>query len=498
MQAASENAMMEYSHAWSHLTDLPTDWHRLACDSLPHLAEIWREERRRLDTHEAYERFNDKLSREWAIETGIIENVYQIDRGVTILLVEHGLHAALIPYGATDLPPEEVIQIVQSHKDALDGLFSFVKGNRNLSKGYLCELHQQLLEHQQEVMAKDTLGRVIKRPLRRGAFKLLPNNPSLPGKGLHEYCPPEHVDAEMDRLLELHEQHEAQGVPVEIESAWLHHRFTQIHPFEDGNGRVARAIASLVFIRKGMFPLLISREERAEYLEALSCADRMDMSPLVNLFARVQRKCLRKALSISDHVIQTQDAQRNIIHAAIAQLHARKAEIHGRQKDVFGLSHILEVHAQEEFSRVASLLHEQLQVIDNRFQVLSDTGTDEQAHYFSWQIGETAKRAEYFADIRTYARWIRLRIFEARQTSLILSFHCLGTRFTGTMACSAFLEFRETGDRANHSAFDGPHPISDDIFQFTYLDKEITVKDSFARWLSRIITLGLEEWRRQI
>ena len=33
----------------------------------------------------------------------------------------------------------------------------------------------------------------------------------------------------------------------EIEATWLHHRFTQIHPFQDGNGRVARALASLVF-----------------------------------------------------------------------------------------------------------------------------------------------------------------------------------------------------------------------------------------------------------
>jgi Fic family protein len=48
-----------------------------------------------------------------------------------------------------------------------------------------------------------------------------------------------HVAAEMDKLVELHREHRAAGVAPEVESAWLHHRFTQIHPFQDGNGRVA-------------------------------------------------------------------------------------------------------------------------------------------------------------------------------------------------------------------------------------------------------------------
>jgi Fic family protein len=46
-----------------------------------------------------------------------------------------------------------------------------------------------------------------------------------------------------------------------VQAAWLHHRFTQIHPFADGNGQVARAIASLVFIEAGWFPLILKRDE---------------------------------------------------------------------------------------------------------------------------------------------------------------------------------------------------------------------------------------------
>ena len=77
--------------------------------------------------------FNARLAREWAIETGVIENIYQIDKGVTVVLIEKGIEASLIPYGASDRPAEEVVRIIRDHQDALDGLFAFVKQERRLS-----------------------------------------------------------------------------------------------------------------------------------------------------------------------------------------------------------------------------------------------------------------------------------------------------------------------------------------------------------------------------
>lgn len=47
---------------------------------------------------------------------------------------------------------------------------------------------------------------------------------------------------------------------------------TQVHPFQDGNGRVARALASLVFLRANWFPLLVHWDMKAEYNAVLSSA----------------------------------------------------------------------------------------------------------------------------------------------------------------------------------------------------------------------------------
>ncbi len=77
----------------------------------------------------------------------------------------------------------------------------------------------------------------------------------------------------MDRLIHWHEEHVQREIPPEVEAAWLHHRFTQIHPFQDGNGRVARAIASLIFIKANWFPLVVRSDEKAKYLDELEKAD---------------------------------------------------------------------------------------------------------------------------------------------------------------------------------------------------------------------------------
>lgn len=53
--------------------------------------------------------------------------------------------------------------------------------------------------------------------------------------------------------------------------AWAHLSFVRIHPFFDGNGRIARLIANLPLLKCGWPPLLISIERRAEYIDLLWC-----------------------------------------------------------------------------------------------------------------------------------------------------------------------------------------------------------------------------------
>jgi len=51
--------------------------------------------------------------------------------------------------------------------------------------------------------------------------------------------------------------------------AWCHLSFVRIHPFFDGNGRIARLIANLPLLKCGLPPILISPDKKAEYIDIL-------------------------------------------------------------------------------------------------------------------------------------------------------------------------------------------------------------------------------------
>lgn len=68
--------------------------------------------------------------------------------------------------------------------------------------------------------------------------------------------------------------------------AGVHCRFEQVHPFIDGNGRAGRLVMNLFLVRLGYPPLVILKQHREKYLQALRRGDRGDFGPLGELLAR--------------------------------------------------------------------------------------------------------------------------------------------------------------------------------------------------------------------
>ena len=50
----------------------------------------------------------------------------------------------------------------------------------------------------------------------------------------------------------------------------LHIPFVHIHPFAEGNGRLARLISNLPLLRAGLPPIIIPKERRQEYITLLA------------------------------------------------------------------------------------------------------------------------------------------------------------------------------------------------------------------------------------
>ena len=171
------------------ILDIDLDVTSAAGPEIPGIRAVWEEQRNRLHGTPALADFTERLSREWAIETGILEGLYDIDRGVTQTLIEQGFRAELLTHGTTNQPREFVLQLIRDQKDALDGVFDFVRRARPLSTSWIKELHAALLRSQESTEGIDALGRHIEVPLIRGDWKTQPNSPVREGV-TYAYCPP--------------------------------------------------------------------------------------------------------------------------------------------------------------------------------------------------------------------------------------------------------------------------------------------------------------------
>jgi Fic family protein len=473
---------MAAGYKWHPITDLGDDPRSLTDGELDSLWRVWQSQKKDLAEREVLSEFEQRLRREWAIETGIIEDVYTLDRGVTRTLIEKGIDAALIPHGATNKDTVLVARVIQDHFEALEGMFDFIGGQRPLSTGYIKELHAALLRNQDTHTVVDQFGKVFEKPLEKGRYKFVPNSPTRPDGSVHEYCPPEHVSSEMDELVRMYSEHQTRKIPPEVEAAWLHHRFTQIHPFADGNGRVARALASLVFIKCGWFPLIIKRDEpQRRYIEALEKADTGDLRPLIAIFVESQRSSLIQASEIAYDVRPITSTHDAVIAARDRLLQRGRLPLKEwmRAKETAG--HLAQLAYQQLANVLSELAHE----------IGSGRGFS-----FNVSIGPVAseirdmaiKAAGIVPDFGEYNQVVTLLLNTGRNESLAISFQGIGARFQGLIGVVGYLQMQGPGSM----------PIEGATFQINYEEDVETAKARFSTWLDGVIVRGLNEWRHSL
>lgn len=85
------------------------------------------------------------------------------------------------------------------------------------------------------------------------------------------YAAPEAVPGLMARWLEEFQALRASPEVSPLRACvWSHATFVRIHPYADGNGRMARLLANVPVIERGHLPVLIPQDRRLEYFEALA------------------------------------------------------------------------------------------------------------------------------------------------------------------------------------------------------------------------------------
>jgi Fic family protein len=220
-------------------------------------------------------RVRQMLRIDWNYHSNAIEG-NTLTLGETRAFLLHGITAKGKPF-------RDYLDI-KGHNEAIAYLEQMVRGQEPLTEVVIRELHRILLIEPYDVDAVTPDGRPTRRRIAIGQYKTAPNHVRTSTGEMHYYATPEETPAQMGDLVAWHRREtESRALHPLLLAATFHYRFVAIHPFDDGNGRMARLLMNLILMQHGYTPVVIRLETRADYLLALETADAGDLADFVAL-----------------------------------------------------------------------------------------------------------------------------------------------------------------------------------------------------------------------
>ena len=218
----------------------------------------------------------EKLKMEWTCDSNAIEGS-TLTLGETIFFLREGL--------TVEGKPLKDFLDARNHADAIDLLYEVVGNKRSITEGLLKEINALLLKGVEFTDAVDPSGNKTKKKATPGQYKKTPNTVLQLDGTIHEHTDPLRVVAEMEELIAWIEKNIDRQHGL-ITGSVTHYNMVRIHPFDDGNGRGARLLMNLIFMKKGLPPAVIRKEQRRNYLDTLAAGDKGDLSPFVSFVAQ--------------------------------------------------------------------------------------------------------------------------------------------------------------------------------------------------------------------
>ncbi len=236
-----------------------------------------------------------RLRIEWSYNSNHIEG-NSLTYGETLLLLIHGRTR-----GEHLLREYEEMR---GHDVAIELVRAMAAEERPLSEGDIRDLNRVLLKEGFWRVAHTPGGEATRQWIEPGRYKTQPNYALTATGEMVHFTPPEETTAQMAELVRWFQAETASpSIGLLPMLARLHHDFVRIHPFDDGNGRVARLLLNLVALRAGLPPLVLKTARRQRYLDTIALADAGDLAPLQAFLAESLRESLELGLEAAERMV---------------------------------------------------------------------------------------------------------------------------------------------------------------------------------------------------
>ena len=223
----------------------------------------------------------------------------------------YGQTISLLIHGKVDgSAPMRDYEEMKAHQAALEMVkVEASESERPLIEASIRQIHQIMLK-EDYIVYENRGGKQIQYTVHAGQYKTRPNSVKTVTGEIFEYASPEETKALMTDLVEWYNnaEKEARMSPLEM-AALFHYRYIRIHPFEDGNGRMARLLVNYILAKHGYPMIVVQESDRDGYLSALrQCDANTGLVPADGAHAEIEQitplvdyleKCLERALVIS-------------------------------------------------------------------------------------------------------------------------------------------------------------------------------------------------------
>lgn len=214
---------------------------------------------------EQEDRILQKLRLDWNYHSSNIE-------GNTLT---YGETKALLLFGITaqGKPLRHHFEIT-GHNEAVKWIMDVVAKKEPLTENLIRQLHTILLKESYQVDAITPNGKPTTRWIKVGQYKSVPNHVKTVTGEIFRFASVEETPSKMYDLINwFRVEVEKREVNPLVLAAEFHYRFIRIHPFDDGNGRIARLLMNFTLLMKGLPPVIVKTEDKNNYFAALRQAD---------------------------------------------------------------------------------------------------------------------------------------------------------------------------------------------------------------------------------
>jgi Fic family protein len=219
----------------------------------------------------------DRILRASAFETGAVEDLYAEGATYSVAMEVDGWENDLASSG--DGAEQHFHDQLAAYVAVRD--LATKVSDRPFLEVDIRELHR-IATRSQDSYPVHTPNGVQQQAFLSGSYKTKPNQVINRAGRIVHYAPIEDVAPEMGRLVATMQSEAYSSAHPIIQSAYIHWAIAHIHPFADGNGRMARVIGSIPLLQEYGIPLVVFAGRKRLYLQALESADRHQHQEMVD------------------------------------------------------------------------------------------------------------------------------------------------------------------------------------------------------------------------